>query len=201
MVGGSRMRCCLSIVLSLAVGLPNASFAQSRAKNPNPIVVIDTSMGKIKLELFADKAPLTVQNFLRYMEKKHYDGTIFHQAIPNYYIQGGEFEPGPKYRKPDAPIKSEADNGLSNMRGTISLIQIGGTESASGTATFFINLKNNHFLDRANARDGIGQCVFGKVIEGMDVVDKISAVPTKSIGKLPAVPQDDVVIKSVRKVN
>jgi peptidyl-prolyl cis-trans isomerase B (cyclophilin B) len=158
-------------------------------------------MGKIKLELFADKAPLTVQNFMHYVEKKHYDGTIFHQAIPNYYIQGGEIEPGLKRRKPDAPVKSEGDNGLSNLRGTISLAQIGGSENASATASFFINLKNNHFLDRANARDGIGQCVFGKVIEGMDVVDKISLVPTRSVGKLDAVPKDDVIIKSVKKIN
>jgi cyclophilin family peptidyl-prolyl cis-trans isomerase len=161
---------------------------------------METSMGKIKLELFPDKSPLTVQNFLHYVEKKHYDGTIFHQAVANYYIQGGEIEPGlQKKRKPDAPIKSEANNGLSNLRGTISLAQIGGPDS--GTASFFINIRNNHFLDRANAKDGIGQCVFGKVIEGMDVVDRISEVPIRNVGKLEGVPKDDIIIKSVKKIN
>jgi cyclophilin family peptidyl-prolyl cis-trans isomerase len=196
------MRCCLSIVLSLAVGLPNTSFAQSPAKGPNPIVVIDTSMGKIKLELFPDKAPVTVQSFLSWAEKKHYDGTMVHQ-VTTFWIHAGEIEPPPslKRRKTD-PIKSESENGLSNVRGTIALTQVGAGDPSGGVmAAFFINLKNNRFLDRANAKDGIGQCVFGKVIEGMDVVDKIAAVPTKRLGKLELIPEENIIIKSVRKIN
>jgi cyclophilin family peptidyl-prolyl cis-trans isomerase len=195
------MRYCLCVALSLALGLLNASFAQSPAKNPNPIVVIDTSMGKIKLELFADKAPLSVQAFLSFAEKKHYDGTIIHQ-VTTFWIHAGELEPSLKRRKTDVPIKSESENGLSNVRGTIALTQVGGGDPSGGVmASFFINLKNNRFLDRANAKDGVGQCAFGKVIEGMDVVDKIAGAPTKRLGKLESIPEENIIIKSVRKIN
>ncbi|MDW8244063.1 MAG: peptidylprolyl isomerase [Thermogemmata sp.] len=162
----------------------------------NPIVVMETSMGTIKIELYEDKAPITVKNFLQYVQDKHYDGTIFHRVIDGFMIQGGGYEPGLKERKTRPPIKNESTNGLSNLRGTIAMART--AEPDSATAQFFINVKDNTFLDRANARDKVGYCVFGRVIEGMDVVDKIKAVKTTRKGFHDDVPEKDVVIISVR---
>ena len=163
------------------------------AKAANPVVSIETSMGTIKVELFEDKAPITVKNFLAYTEDKHYDGLTFHRVIETFMIQGGGMEPGGKQRKTKEPIKNESNNGLSNLRGTLAMARTNVVDSA--TSQFFVNVVDNTFLDRANAQDGAGYCVFGRVIEGMDVVDKIKAVKTTQ-----TVPNDDVVIKSVRKV-
>jgi peptidyl-prolyl cis-trans isomerase B (cyclophilin B) len=169
----------------------------ARAADKNPVVVMDTSMGTIKVELFADKAPGTVKNFLNYVDKKHYDGTIFHRVIPNFMIQGGGVEPGLREKKTDVPIKNESDNGLSNTRGTIAMART--SQPNSATAQFFINVKDNDFLDRARSRDRVGYCVFGRVIEGMDVVDKIAGVQTGHRSGQDDVPVKDVVIKSVRR--
>jgi cyclophilin family peptidyl-prolyl cis-trans isomerase len=175
---------------------------------PNPVVMIETSMGNIKAELYADKSPISVKNFLRYVDEKHYDGTIFHRVIEDFMIQGGGFEPGLKSeRDTHAPITNESTNGVLNERGTLAMARTGEPDSA--TAQFFINVKNNSFLDRANARDKVGYAVFGKVLEGMDVVDKIREVPTDTVvveidrrkAKMENVPVEDVIIKSIRRVD
>jgi cyclophilin family peptidyl-prolyl cis-trans isomerase len=168
------------------------------ARAANPVVVVETNMGTIKIELFEDKAPTTVKNFLAYTKDKHYDGLIFHRVISDFMIQGGGFEPGMKERKTKEAIKNESDNGLSNLRGTIAMART--SEPNSATSQFFINVKDNKFLDRAMARDKVGYCVFGRVTEGMEVVDKIKEVKTGTKMGHESVPEEDVVIKSVKVV-
>ena len=168
------------------------------ARAANPVVVMETSMGTVKIELFEEKAPITVKNFLKYVEDKHYDGTIFHRVIPTFMIQGGGFEPGLKEKKTRDPIKNESSNGLSNLKGTLAMARTPKPDSA--TSQFFINVKDNTFLDKAKAQDGVGYCVFGRVIEGLDVVEKIKAVETGSSGPHDDVPSKDVVIKSITLV-
>lgn len=166
---------------------------------PNPMVEIDTSMGKIKVELYQDKAPISVKNFLSYVDEKHYDGTIFHRVIPDFMIQGGGFEPGMNERKETRPpIENESNNGVANERGTLAMARTDRPNSA--TDQFFINVKDNDFLDQARARDKVGYAVFGKVVDGMSVVDKIRRVETADRGGHEAVPVEDVVIKSIRRV-
>ena len=164
----------------------------------NSQVVMETSEGTIKIELEDDKAPLTVANFLGYVDDHFYDNTIFHRVISNFMIQGGGFEPGMSQKKTNATIKNESANGLSNKRGTLAMARTSVPDSAS--SQFFINVKDNLFLDKAQAQDRVGYCVFGRVIEGMDVVDKIKGVSTTSRGGHQDVPSRDVVIKSVRRV-
>ena len=180
--------------------------AAGGARAANPVVVIETSMGNIKVELFEDKAPITVKNFLGYVDDKHYDGTIFHRVIgkensgKDFMVQGGGFEPGMKEKKTKDPIKNEASNGLSNTRGTLAMARTGDVDSA--TAQFFINVADNTFLDHKSPdRREFGYAVFGKVIEGMDVVDKIKAVKTANKGGHDDVPAEDVVIKSIKRVD
>ncbi|MGL4420592.1 MAG: peptidylprolyl isomerase [Gemmataceae bacterium] len=171
-------------------------IAVSGARAANPVVVMETSMGTLKIELFEDKAPVTVKNFLSYVEDKHYDGTIFHRVINDFMIQGGGFEPGLKQKKTKDPIPNESTNGISNTRGTLAMARTNVPNSA--TAQFFVNVKDNTFLDKAQAQDNVGYCVFGKVLEGMDVVDKIKVVDTANAGGQANVPKTDVVIKSVK---
>ncbi|MCI0460240.1 MAG: peptidyl-prolyl cis-trans isomerase [Gemmataceae bacterium] len=154
-------------------------------------------MGAIKVELFEQKAPITVKNFLKYVDDKFYDGTVFHRVIGNFMIQGGGMEPGLKEKKTREAIKNEAGNGLANERGTLAMARTSVPDSA--TAQFFINLKHNDFLDRAKARDKVGYAVFGRVIDGMDVVDKIARVKTGERGGHEDVPLEDVVIKTARR--
>jgi peptidyl-prolyl cis-trans isomerase B (cyclophilin B) len=168
------------------------------ARAANPVVLMETSMGNIKIELYEDKAPITVKNFLQYVKDGHYDNTIFHRVIDGFMIQGGGFEPGMKQKKTRDPIKNEASNMLSNLRGTIAMART--PEPDSATAQFFINVADNVGLDRAKAADGVGYAVFGRVIEGMDIVDKIKAVETTNRAGHQNVPTKDVVIKSVRIV-
>jgi peptidyl-prolyl cis-trans isomerase B (cyclophilin B) len=160
-------------------------------------VKINTNYGTIELELYADKAPVTVENFLTYAKEGFYAGTLFHRVIENFMIQGGGILPGMIDKRGDhAPIKNEADNGLKNDRGTIAMARTQDPHSA--TSQFFINVKDNAFLNfRAPTRDGWGYCVFGKVTNGMDVVDRIKGVPTGSKGYHQDVPVEDVVIESV----
>jgi cyclophilin family peptidyl-prolyl cis-trans isomerase len=162
----------------------------------NPVVIAETSQGAVKIELFADKAPITVKNFLSYVEAKHYDGVIFHRVIPDFMIQGGGFLPGMKEKKTNPPIKNESTNGEVNARGTLAMARTSAPDSAS--AQFFINLKDNGFLNKSQSQDGVGYCVFGKVTEGMDIVDKIAKVRTGKKGPHGDVPVDDVTIKSVK---
>ncbi len=170
----------------------------STIRAANPVVLVETNMGNFKIELFEDKAPITVKNFLQYVEDKHYDGTIFHRVISDFMIQGGGFEPGMKEKKTRDPIKNESNNGLSNVKYTVAMART--PQPNSATAQFFINVKDNTFLDKAKARDGVGYCVFGRVIEGTDVIDKIKDVPTGSVKGHDDVPTKDVVIKSVRRI-
>jgi cyclophilin family peptidyl-prolyl cis-trans isomerase len=166
---------------------------------PNPVVDVDTTMGHIQIELYQNKSPGTVKNFLQYVDDKFYDGTIFHRVMPDFMIQGGGFLPGMKKEKGTRdPIKNESSNGVSNERGTVAMARTNDPDSA--TAQFFINLKDNTFLDRSGAPDGVGYCVFGKVTSGMDVVDKIAEVETADRGPHEHVPVEDVVIKAIRRV-
>jgi cyclophilin family peptidyl-prolyl cis-trans isomerase len=169
------------------------------AEDINPKVVLETSKGKIVLELFPDNAPETVKNFLNYVDAKFYDGMIFHRVIPNFMIQGGGFTTDMKRKTTQAPIKNEADKGLKNDRGTIAMARTGDPHSA--TAQFFINSKNNDSLNyRSKTQQGWGYAAFGKVVEGMKTVDAISAVKTKTSGGSRDVPAEPVVIKSARRL-
>jgi cyclophilin family peptidyl-prolyl cis-trans isomerase len=181
----------------LAGVLAGGASSSAQDKDKNPQVILDTSYGKIIVELYADKAPITVKNFLQYVDDKHYDGTIFHRVIADFMIQGGGMEAGLKEKKGRAPIKNESTNGLSNERGTLAMARTNVPDSA--TAQFFINVKDNNFLDRAKARDKVGYAVFGKVVDGMDVVDKIRRVETASQGGHDDVPVQDVVLRSARR--
>jgi peptidyl-prolyl cis-trans isomerase B (cyclophilin B) len=156
-------------------------------------VLLETTSGDILLELYADKAPKTVENFLRYVDEGFYENTLFHRVIPGFMIQGGGMTPRMEDKGTGSPIANEADNGLANARGTIAMARTGDPHSA--TAQFFINLVDNDFLNhKAPTPDGWGYCVFGKVTEGMDVVDKIAKVRTKSQGMHENVPVDMVLI-------
>ncbi|UZD56261.1 peptidylprolyl isomerase [Caldimonas aquatica] len=156
-------------------------------------VELHTNHGVIKLELDADKAPKTVENFLNYVRRGHYDGTIFHRVIDGFMIQGGGFEPGMKQKPTDPPIENEANNGLKNDRYTIAMARTQAPHSA--TAQFFINVADNEFLNfRSESLQGWGYAVFGKVVEGTEVVDKIKGVKTGRRGFHDDVPNEDVVI-------
>jgi len=158
------------------------------------LVKLTTNFGDITIELYADKAPITVANFLSYVEKGFYEGVIFHRVINDFMIQGGGFDTSMKQKATDATIKNEADNGLSNDKYTLAMARTMVPDSAS--AQFFINVKDNAFLNfSAPTSQGWGYCVFGKVVEGMDVVDKIKAVPTTSRGGHQDVPVEPVIIE------
>ncbi len=160
------------------------------------MVKMHTRFGTITLKLDAEKAPVTVENFLRYAREGFYDGTIFHRVISNFMIQGGGLEPGMREKATQAPIKNEADNGLPNRRGTIAMART--MEPHSATAQFFINVKDNTFLNYSGPTpQGWGYCVFGEVVDGMDVVDQIKDVPTGNAGYHQDVPLEDVVIEKV----
>ena len=175
------------IALTLAFGASTAAWAQK--------VKLSTSMGDIVIELDAAKAPKTVDNFVQYVKSGHYDGTVFHRVINNFMIQGGGMTADMKQKPTRAPIPLESRNGLNNVRGSVAMARTSDPNSA--TAQFFISVKDNDFLDAASSRDGQGYAVFGKVVSGMDVVDKIRAVPTGP-GDVPATP---VVIKSATLEN
>jgi len=158
------------------------------------MVVFETSHGTIKIELDADLAPVTAENFLKYVEEGLYAGTIFHRVIPGFMIQGGGFDPQMKEKATNPPITNEADNGLKNLRGTLSMARTQVKDSA--TSQFFINLQDNDFLDHGS-RD-FGYAVFAKVVEGMDVVDKIAGVATGNQGPHGDVPVEPITIESAR---
>jgi peptidyl-prolyl cis-trans isomerase B (cyclophilin B) len=162
-------------------------------------VLFETSKGDITIELYPDKAPDTVKNFLAYVESGFYNFTIFHRVIPGFMAQGGGFEKGLKKKDTREPIKNEASNGLSNSRGTIAMARTSDPHSATGQ--FFINVVDNKPLNyKSSTEEGYGYCVFGKVTEGMDVVDAIVSVPTKTVGMYQNVPVQDVVILKATKV-
>lgn len=164
------------------------------------MVVLETSMGHIILETDRERAPVTTQNFEGYVREGFYDGLIFHRVISNFMIQTGGFGPDMEPRKPGAPISNEADNGLSNRRGTIAMARTMSPHTAS--SQFFINVHDNGFLDHtAKTQDGWGYCVFGKVVEGMDAVDAIRELPTTARAGHRDVPVDDVLIHQARLVD
>jgi peptidyl-prolyl cis-trans isomerase B (cyclophilin B) len=188
----------LSLFVSLIVGLcvlPTQAATQqpTAKKGKSHMIKLHTNFGVITLQLDAEKAPVTVKNFEDYVSSGHFSNTIFHRVIPNFMIQGGGFEPGMKQKAVNAPIKNEAANGLANDKYTIAMARTGDPQSA--TAQFFINTKDNDFLNfTAPNPQGYGYCVFGKVIEGMDVVDKIGTVKTGNNGGHGDVPKEDVII-------
>ena len=183
-------------ILAIIVALTLVPFAgPAAATSARPAVTLETTLGTIVIELFPGKAPKTCENFLRYVREKYYDGLVFHRVIPGFVIQGGGFEPGMKPRKPGhPPIRNEADNGLKNLRGTLSMARTFQVDSA--TSQFFINLKDNPFLDhRGNDPARFGYAVFGRVVEGMEVVEEIARVPTGRVRGFKDVPLTDVVIQ------
>lgn len=188
------------ILITMACAIPilcagGAGAAEQAALNP--VVLMETSMGKVKLELFAKEAPLSVKNFLDYATSGFYDGTLFHRVIPNFMIQGGGFTSDLNQKQTGPPIKNEADNGLKNRTGTLAMARTMVVDSA--TAQFFINVANNAFLDhRDKTSQGYGYAVFGRVKEGMDVVEKIAAVKTGTQKGFRDVPSAPVIIRSMK---
>ena len=186
------------IATLIVVGVVLAAGAADKPGD-NPKVVLDTSKGKIVLELYLQKAPETVVNFLSYVDAKFYDGTVFHRVIPSFMIQGGGFTVFMKRKPGKRPIKNEADKGLKNDRGTIAMARTGDPHSAS--AQFFINSANNDFLNHKNkTQQGWGYAAFGRVIAGMDVVDAISAVKTTRRESYQDVPVEPVAIRTARRL-
>ena len=177
----------------------SATAAGSGALAADPQVDLKTNVGTIRLELYPAKAPKTVENFLQYVKDGHFNGTIFHRVIDNFMIQGGGFDKSYKQKPTRDSIQNEAKNGLKNDLGTVAMARTSAPHSAS--SQFFINGKNNDFLNAANAQDGWGYTVFGKVVAGMDVVTRISKSPTGSGGPFPTdVPKEMVVIESATLV-
>lgn len=197
-------RVFLSVLCALTVGATltaaHADDAPATAENAKPLPKVDlkTNMGDIVLELYPDKAPKTVENFLKYVKEGHYKGTIFHRVIDGFMIQGGGYDKNLQERPVRAPIQNEAKNGLKNAIYTIAMARTGDPHSA--TAQFFINVNDNAALDYPS-RDGWGYCVFGKVISGMDVVDKIKLVPTAAKSMMfQNLPTSPVVVESATLV-
>jgi len=185
--------CCL---LFLVLCLTGSAFA---AESKNPTLLIETTLGNIKVELFQKEAPVSVQNFLEYAKGGFYNGTVFHRVIPGFMIQGGGFTADLSQKPTRAPIKNEATNGLKNERGTLAMARTMVPDSA--TAQFFINVANNDFLNhREGGPAAYGYAVFGKVLSGMEVVDKIVATPTGFRNGMGDVPLTPMVIKQVKIV-
>ncbi len=193
-------RLLLWMVTASLIWCSGASAAEEAGKeiSAKPTVIMETSEGKIRVELFADKAPVTVKNFLQYVDEGFYNGTIFHRVIEGFMIQGGGFTPDMQQKTTRPPIKNEASAELKNELGTLAMARTAVVDSA--TAQFFINVQNNANLDhRDETPRGFGYAVFGKVVEGMDVVDKIKKVPTTTSGMHQNVPKTPVVIQQVRR--
>jgi len=176
-----------------------AFFGTSEAAGANARVLIKTNKGDITVEFYPDKAPVTVKNFLAYVDAKFYDSLIFHRVIKGFMIQGGGLTADFSTRPAKSPIKNEAGNGLKNDRGTIAMARSGEVDSA--TCQFFINHVNNDFLNHTdNTPEGFGYCVFGQVVSGLEVVDAIATTPTMTVHGMEDVPRETVTIISVRRV-
>ena len=183
----------LLLVLTLACG-PVVAADDTAA---NPRVVLDTSAGKITIELLRKEAPLSVANFIEYAKTGFYNGTVFHRVMPNFMIQGGGFTADLEQKETHGTLKNEANNGLRNLRGTVAMARR--AEPDSATAQFFINLTENNFLDHQNETNaGWGYAVFARVTDGMEVVDKIAATATTVVGPMSDVPTQAIVIKSAQ---
>lgn len=193
-------RIILALLLCGVLGvLIVAGNADAAEQQKNPVVLMETSLGNVKIELDPHKAPVSVKNFLEYVNSGFYSGTIFHRVIPGFMVQGGGFTTDFKQKPTNPQIRNEAGNGLKNDRGTIAMARTMVVDSAS--AQFFINVVNNDFLNhRDNSMQGYGYAVFGRVVDGMDVVDKIAAVKTGFQKGFQDVPQTQVIIKSMKVV-
>ncbi len=192
-ISGGGRRGTLILAVGLMAGLILGTGASARAERSHPLVKLETSMGEITLELYPDKAPVTVANFLEYVKSGSYNGTIFHRVISGFMIQGGGLDVKMNKKPTRAPIKNEADNGLTNDAYTVAMARTGDPNSA--TAQFFINTVNNTFLNHtAKTPQGWGYAVFGKVVKGKEVVDKIKAVATTDRDSYQNVPQEPVTI-------
>jgi cyclophilin family peptidyl-prolyl cis-trans isomerase len=195
------VRTFMTLILGCLLLSPAAAEAQDRKPTPKakePVVELTTSMGTIQIKLLPDKAPKTVENFLQYVASGQYDGTVFHRVIESFMIQGGGYDEKYREKTTKTPIENEADNGLSNTRGTVAMARTSDPNSAR--AQFFINVKDNPGLNhKAKTPSGWGYCVFGRVVSGMDVVDKIKKVPTGAKGSFDSdAPLKEVVIKKAR---
>jgi peptidyl-prolyl cis-trans isomerase A (cyclophilin A) len=195
-IGCEMTRRAFIAAAALLLMTPVVAGAQKPKEGGLVYVKMATTLGDITLELNREKAPISTDNFLKYVDKKFYDGTIFHRVIPDFMIQGGGFTPEMNQKSGEPPIKNEWQNGLKNVRGSIAMARTSDPDSA--TSQFFINLKDNGFLDQP--RGGAAYAVFGKVVEGMDTVDKIKAVATTTKAPYENVPETPVVIKSVRRL-
>ncbi len=184
-------KCLVAILFFLSA----AAFVPAAEGGDRPVVIFSTSMGDITIELMSEEAPVTAKNFLDYVDAGFFDGTIFHRVIPGFVIQGGGFTADMNQKQTRVPIKNEADNGVRNSRGTLSMARTSDVNSA--TSQFFINLKDNPFLDHGT-RD-FGYAVFARVVEGMDVVDKIAGVQTGNHGPHSDVPMEPVVTTTARR--
>ncbi len=194
---GRKMRRIVATLGVIAMwAMPSASVGKEK-----PVVLLSTSLGDIRIELDAEKAPITVKNFLDYVNAGYYDGTVFHRVIPGFMIQGGGLTADMKDKNEGKrpPIKNESSNGLKNDAGTVAMARTSAPDSA--TSQFFINVKNNDFLNKDQAQDGVGYAVFGRVVEGMDVVRKIEQVKTTTKGPHQNVPVDPVTIRSAKVVS
>ncbi len=188
----------MSILLALLgfLGQTSTPAPPLQPASGNPVVVIETSAGTITAELYKDRAPVSVENFLRYVADGHYTGTIWHRVVPGYVIQGGGFTPDMREKPTRRPIQNEATNGLSNVRGTLAMARTRAARSA--TAQFYINVATNTALDhRGFSPEDFGYAVFGRVLEGMDVVDTIAAVRTGGRDGMENVPVTPVLIKAI----
>ena len=186
----SKLRYAVAMIALLSISLGNSTMADT-----NPQVTLDTNKGSIVIELYADKAPISVENFLSYARDGFYDGTIFHRVIPGFMVQGGGFTEDMNQKPTRDAIRNEANNGLSNEVGTLAMARTPNPHSA--TAQFFINVAHNRFLDfTAETPQGWGYAVFGRVVEGMSVVESIVEVPTGSHGMHQDVPREAIVINS-----
>jgi peptidyl-prolyl cis-trans isomerase B (cyclophilin B) len=175
-------------------------FAAAGHTQEKTMVRMTTNQGAIELEMFTEEAPNTVANFLKYVNDGFFDGLIFHRVIPGFVIQGGGFEPGMKQKSPNAPIENEADNGVKNLRGSLSMARTNDPHSA--TSQFFISLKDNDFLDyRSKDASGWGYAVFAKVVSGMDVVDKIAQTSTGNTGGHSDVPTEDMIVEKAEVID
>ncbi|MEN6484014.1 MAG: peptidylprolyl isomerase [Syntrophobacteraceae bacterium] len=199
--------CCLSLVWSgsFAAEAQDKQGKEQETQGPKedaaakPVVLLKTSEGSLKIELWPDKAPVTVKNFLRYAGEGFYDGTIFHRVIPGFVIQGGGFSPDMKQKKTHDPIRNEASAEVKNLRGTICMARTNVVDSA--TSQFFINLRDNASLDHVDdSPQRFGYAVFGKVVDGMDIVDRIAKVQTTTVGAYDNVPLKPIVIESAKQV-
>lgn len=186
----------LFVLFTYCLFVTGVHAEKTPANNVNPSVIFETSMGSFTLELYPDKAPITVANFLKYVDDGFYNNTIFHRAIPDFVIQGGGFEKGMKYKKPRSPIKNESSNRLKNLTGTISMARK--THPDTGTSQFYINLKHNARLDYKSDLEP-GYTVFGRISKGTDVINKIAVVPTATFDRFKDVPKEDVVLISVKR--